>query len=447
MERKQVRDWYRSTKEDIPEAPVQTEGAVPVILETEPLEEELDIFEEAGLCTEEEVEFSPWTPEDQKPKKRRWGAVVSGVLGVAAMVGVIVSTSLFFSEQKTEYAGTHKSGETLFDFYWEDNGGAPNIARAPANGEVQMSLLSHEELEFLALNDLYDRCIPSVVGIKGSAGMGYTWGTGIIMTQDGYILTNAHILEDTSSASVVLYDETEYEAKLVGYDTISDIAVLKVEATGLIPAQFGDSATLSVGDEVVAIGNPLHQKFSGTMTPGIISGMSREMTYRGRTMTLLQTNAAINEGNSGGPLFNRYGQVVGITNMKIVTSSSFTPVEGIGFAIPSTTVRNTANAILRDGAVVGRPGLGIYASEVPANTAHPSGVKVAEIVKHSDAAAKDLQAGDIITQIDGIDIDSFDTLRDHIATLSVGDTVRLMVWRDGRFFELDVALIDQNEME
>lgn len=447
MERgKDLREWYRPAGREISEAP-----AVCVVLEPA-AEEELDIFEEAGLCREEELLFSPWTPEEKKPKKRRWGAWVGGVLGVAAVLGVIVSTSLFFSERTGPVGLPKEKGNTdLYDFYdtfqWKNDADEPTIARAPTNADVQMTLQSDEGLEPLALNDLYAQCLPSVVGIKASQGFGYVWGTGVIMTEDGYILTNAHVLEDACSAGVVLHDETEYEAKLVGLDLISDIAVLKVEASGLPAAQFGDSDAMRVGDEVVAIGNPLNQRFSGTMTEGIISGMSRELTYRGRTMTLMQTSAAINEGNSGGPLFNRYGQVVGLVNMKIITSSSYTPVEGIGFAIPSATVRTTANAILRDGAVIGRPGLGIYGAYVEANTAHGAGVEVATVTEGSDAAAQGLRPGDIILQIDGITVDSFDTLKDRIDSLNVGDTVRLEVWREGRSLEKNVTLIDQNQMD
>lgn len=434
-----LHDWYQPYAKEVP---VETEQAKqPVLLE----ETEMKY---------EEPEFSPWTPEDQKGKKRRWGAVIGGGLGVAALLALIVGTSVFFSSGRTGFAKEDKAsayGE-VFDFYREYFNERPNtitgrnsIERAPVNEHVQLTLASGgEEREPLNLQVLYDRCLPSVVGVRGNMDWGYSWGTGIVMTSDGYILTNTHILDDASSAKVVLYDGSEYEAKLVGADAISDIAVLKIDAEGLTAAQFADSDHVSVGDEVVAIGNPINEVFSGTMTEGIISGVSREMTYNGRTMTLLQTNAALNEGNSGGPLFNIYGQVVGITNMKMMTTGT-AMVEGIGFAIPSTTVESMVNAILRDGAVIGRPGLGIYGIEVAESGDHPAGIQIKSVVENSNAAVQDLRPNDILTEIDGIAIENFDMMKEYIAERSVGDTVNLTVWREGQSLVKSVKLIDQNE--
>lgn len=420
---------------------------------TEPLEMPVPL-EDVGTNYEEEPEFSPWTPEDQKVKKRRWGTVIGGSLCAVALLALIISTSVFFSRDHANFAKESKdsSYDEVFDFYQEyfdesSQGitGKNTIERAPTNENVQLTLISgEEEPEPLRLQELYDRCLPSVVGVRGNVGWGYSWGTGIVMTPNGYILTNTHVLDHATAAQVILYDGSEYEAKLVGADAISDVAVLKIEAAGLTAAQFGDSNALSVGDAVVAIGNPINEVFSGTMTEGIISGMSREMTYNGRTMTLLQTNAALNEGNSGGPLFNMYGQVVGITNMKVITTGT-AMVEGIGFAIPSTTVKAMANAILRDGAVLGRPGLGIYALEVTGNDDHPAGIQVSSVIEGSDAAAQDLRPNDILTEIDGLTIENFDMMKEHIASLSVGDTVRLTVWREGKSIVKSVKLIDQNQ--
>lgn len=436
-----LHNWYRPQPEEAPAA-------------TEPLEMPVPL-EEAGANYEEEPEFSPWTPENQKVKKRRWGTAIGGGLCAVALLALIVSTSVFFSRDHANFAKENKgsSSDEVFDFYREyfnepsknNISGENTIERAPTNENVQLTLISGEEKpEPLRLQELYNRCLPSVVGVRGDIGWGYSWGTGIVMTSNGYILTNTHVLDNATAAQVILYDGSEYEAKLVGADAISDVAVLKIEATGLTAAQFGDSNTLSVGDEVVAIGNPINEVFSGTMTEGIISGVSREMTYNGRTMTLLQTNAALNEGNSGGPLFNMYGQVVGITNMKVVTTGT-AMVEGIGFAIPSTTVKAMANAILRDGAVIGRPGLGIYALEVTENADHPAGIQISSVIEGSDAAAQDLRPDDILTEIDGFAIESFDMMKEHIAALSVGDTVRLTIWREGKSIVKSVKLIDQNQ--
>jgi len=428
-----VKSWYRCQP---PEAAAPAE-----------VEEELDLFEEAGLYQPEPRPVSPWTPEEQKPKKRRWGGVAAGVIGVACLVAVIVGTSVFFAGSDDQSSSRWDSRDfDLYDYYGQMSSeritGENNIDRAPAAPEVQLALANAEELEPLALDVLYDRCIPSVVAVRGYTGLGYTWGSGIVMTEDGYLLTNTHMLDNVDSVEVTLYDGSSYEAKLVGNDPVSDVAVLKIDAAGLVPAQFGDSDALRVGDPVVAIGNPLSEVFTGTMTEGIISGMGRDVTYGGRTMTLLQTTAAINEGNSGGPLFNQYGQVVGITNMKMMTTRRAT-VEGIGFAIPSTTVRDMANSILREGKAASRPALGVYVSEVDADDTHPGGLMVIEAVEGSDAARKGLRENDIITQIDGNEITGFDDVSKHLDGKAVGDSVSLTVWRDGKVFVKSVELIDQ----
>lgn len=434
-----VQSWYRCQ-----EPPV----IVTEIPDSE--EEDLDLFQEAGLYAPPERAFSPWTPEAQKPKKRRWGGILAGVVSVAAIVGLIAATSVFFADSNRDSAYWDYDDE--FDAYQDYYGrisadaitGKNNIDRAPTAPEVQMTLVSAEELEPLTLAALYETCEPSVVAVQGFMGRRYTWGSGIVMTEDGYILTNTHMLDDTDTVQVTLYDGSRYDARLVGNDPASDVAVLKIDASGLTPAQFGDSDALSVGDRVVAIGNPLNEVFTGTMTEGIVSGKERAVTYGGRTMTLLQTTAAINEGNSGGPLFNQYGQVVGITNMKMMATRN-AMVEGIGFAIPTTTVRDMANALLRDGKVTGRPALGVYVYEVADDGTHPAGLLVEEAIEGSDAARKGLRQNDIITEIDGTAITEFNVVSECLAGKQVGDSVSLTVWREGKSLVKSIKLIDQND--
>lgn len=435
----EIQSWYRCQEPPV----IMTQTA-------DEDEEELDLFQEAGLYTPQEPGFSPWTPEAQKPKKRHWGGIIAGVLGVAAVVALIVGTSVFFAGG-TRDGGTRRDDDSRFgvyeDFYEYTDGritGKNTIERAPTAPEIQLTLQSAEDLELLGLDTLYERCEPSVVAVRGRTGTGYTWGSGIVMTGDGYILTNTHMLDQVESVTVTLHDGSEYGAKLVGNDAASDVAVLKIDAEGLVPAQFGDSDALSVGDRVVAIGNPLSDVFTGTMTEGIVSGKERAVTYGGRTMTLLQTTAAINEGNSGGPLFNQYGQVVGITNMKMMATRTAT-VEGIGFAIPSVVVRDTANAILRDGKVAGRPALGVYVYEVEADDEHPGGLLVSEAVEGSDAARKGLRENDILIEIDDREITDFSVVSEYLADKQVGDSVRLTIWREGKSIVKAVELIDQND--
>ena len=211
----------------------------------------------------------------------------------------------------------------------------------------------------LPLQEIYEENIPSVVSIATQTRSGSASGTGVVLTADGYIVTNAHVVENAVSATVLLTDGRELEAQLVGADTISDLAVLRVEASDLDPAEFGDSGALRVGDSVAAIGDPLGVGLRGTLTNGIVSAINRDVNVGGRTMTLIQTNAAINSGNSGGPLINCYGQVIGIITLKIGDNASSAGVEGIGFAIPSSTVQQIVNQLMEQGYVSGRPSLGL----------------------------------------------------------------------------------------
>ena len=278
--------------------------------------------------------------------------------------------------------------------------------------------------------------------------MGYNWGSGIVIREDGLILTNTHVLEDCDRAVVTLEDGTEYDAELIGADTISDIALLKISATNLATAELGDSTGLRVGDRVAAIGNPLGEDFRNTLTDGIISAIECGMNYHGRSMTLLQTNTAINEGNSGGALFNLYGQVIGITNMKMM--SSYSSIEGIGFAIPSATVCNVANALLRDGEVKGRPAIGITVGAIPANAKEkyslPDGLYVSDVSEGSDAKEKGVLPGDIITAVNGTAVETTDEISAIKDSLKVGDTMTLSIWRDGETMEITITLVDTNDV-
>ena len=191
----------------------------------------------------------------------------------------------------------------------------------------------------MALQSIYEKCIPSTVSILCTMPRGSATGSGVVLSSDGYVITNYHVVEGAAAVSVLFTDGRELPARMVGGDKLSDLAVLLVDAQDLTPAEFGDSDSLRVGDTVVAIGDPLGVELRGTMTDGIVSAINRNLTTDGRTLTLIQTNAALNSGNSGGPLINCYGQVIGINTMKIGDYVSSAGVEGLGFAIPSTTVK------------------------------------------------------------------------------------------------------------
>ena len=322
-----------------------------------------------------------------------------------------------------------------------------SIPRTEADEGVTLSL-SPAEGEELSLQEVYDKVSPAVVGVIALRGdMEYGWGTGVVFRSDGYIVTNTHIISGCDGARVVFMNGEEYEALLIGEDSASDIAVLKIDGIGLPCAEFGESDALRVGDTVAAIGNPLGENYAGTMTNGIISAINRNVMNNGHSMTLLQTNAALNEGNSGGPLVNAYGQVVGITNMKIM-SSLYTTVEGIGFAIPSSSVRDVANQLLSRGVVTGQPSIGITAGsvveEARALYGLPDGVYVASV---NEASASGLEVGDVIMEVNGTAVSTVADVNAIKDAFAVGDTLSLTVWRDGAIITLICILIDQADLK
>ena len=296
----------------------------------------------------------------------------------------------------------------------------------------------------LSLQDIYDKTIGSVVSISCSGPYSSSTGTGVVLTSGGYLITNAHVVQGAQAITVLLSDERSFPAVLVGADSISDLAVLHIEAEGLIPAEFGDSAVLRVGDSVVAIGDPLGMELRGTMTNGIVSAINRDVTTGGRTLTLIQTNAALNSGNSGGPLINCYGQVIGINTMKMGDIASSSGVEGLGFAIPSTTVKEIADQLIEQGYVSGRPTLGITGEMVSSFYQFyyqlPSGLYISEIDPQSDAAEKGLEPGDILISVDDTRISGMDELETLLSNYSVGDSVRIVIYRAGRQYSAQLTL-------
>ena len=220
--------------------------------------------------------------------------------------------------------------------------------------------------------------------------------------------------------------------------------MLRIEAADLIPAKFGDSGALRVGDSVVAIGDPLGVEFRGTYTNGIVSAINRDVELEGRTMTLIQTNAALNSGNSGGPLINCYGQVVGINTMKIGAFASASGVEGLGFAIPSTTVKDVVDQLVKQGYVSGRPTLGIKGEALSLFYQHyyrlPAGLYITSVEYDSDAYNVGIQEGDLLLSIGGTRITSYDELRSAIFAYQVGDTVEVVIFRSGQQYLVELTL-------
>ena len=296
----------------------------------------------------------------------------------------------------------------------------------------------------LSLQDIYTQNITSVVSISCSDYRGTSTGTGVILSSDGYIVTNAHVVEGAGAISVQLTDDQVFKAALVGSDEVSDLAVLYIAAQNLTPAQFGDSSQLRVGDTVVAIGDPLGTEFRGTYTNGIVSAINRDVDVDGRIMTLIQTNAALNSGNSGGPLINCYGQVIGINTMKIGAFTNAAGVEGLGFAIPSLTVKEIVDQLVSQGYVSGRPTLGLEGEALSSFYQHyyrmPAGLYITYVVPGSDADARGIEDGDILLSVNGTRITSMDEMKTAILNCEVGETVEAIVYRGGQQYRIGLTI-------
>lgn len=325
----------------------------------------------------------------------------------------------------------------------KDAAGALAVVPSPSGVETVVSSAEGA----LSLQRIYEKMSPSVVSIIATLKNGTATGTGIIMSESGYIITNHHVIEGAGQLSVLTHDDQQYPAELIGSDTISDLAVLRIEADGLTAAEFGDSDSLRVGDSVVAIGDPLGIQLRGTMTSGIISAINRDLTVEDRKMTLIQTDAALNSGNSGGPLINCYGQVIGINTMKMGSYYAGTSVEGLGFAIPISVAKPIIDELLENGYVAGRPAIGISGESMPEYARLyyrlPKGVYITYVSEASDAYVKGIRENDIITAVNGIAVTSIDEVNAVKNQYMAGDQITLTVYRDGSYYDVAVKLMDQ----
>ena len=312
----------------------------------------------------------------------------------------------------------------------------PAIPRAETGTGVTVELRP-DSGESLTYTQIYDKNLPSMVSIQAEDAKSYSTGTGVVLTADGYLITNAHVVAGADKVQVACADNRVLDAALVGFDAREDLAVLKVEADDLTPAEFGDSFALRCGDPVAAIGDPLG--YRSTITDGIVSALDRDVEVDGTSMVLIQTSAAINMGNSGGALINQYGQVVGITTVKIVTDDG--SAESLGFAIPSRRVKYVADSLIA-GKQVRR---GIFGFTVLTRTAQGGGLTLDSVDKTSDAYAKGLRAGDVLTAADGQSLNAVEDLVRLKQSMGAGDTVSLTYVRSGQSRTVSVALIDPDE--
>lgn len=309
------------------------------------------------------------------------------------------------------------------------------------------------------------KVLPSIVGIEVSYTVNSFWGSstgtatgsGIIISEDGYILTNNHVISTESSSAyyeitkatdlkVKLYnDDTEYKAKVIGTDAFTDIAVIKIDATGLTPAVLGNSEEVQVGEYAMALGNPIGMDFS--VTQGIISGINREVSSNdGTSYVAIQTDAAINSGNSGGALVNSKGEVIGVNTLKLAGNG----IEGIGFAIPIDSIKDVINQLI-DHQNVTRPFIGITGKGISSDVAElynlPKGISVQKVTKDSPAEKAGIKEGDIIIKCEGKEVTSVPELNRIRNTYKVGDTITLTLFRSGKEEDVKVVLAENNEEE
>ena len=328
----------------------------------------------------------------QKPKKNRTGAKVTALVLSCALVGGAMGFggSALQNHLAAKNADTEEAQQASVVYEGSRETSVINIAQIDTSKEMTPA-------------EVYAQNVNSTVGIRTSITTNY-WGyqtqaaaagSGFILSADGYILTNYHVVEDSNSITVSLYDGTEYDATLVGCDESNDIAVLKIDAEGLTPVVLGDSDNLNVGDQVVAIGNPLGE-LTFSLTTGVVSALNREVTLSSNvTMNLIQTDCAINSGNSGGALFNLYGEVIGITNAKYSSSSSSSEasIDNIGFAIPLNHVKNIVKSIIETGSIT-KPYIGVTVSSVSSEAQGyglPTGAAVRSVEADSPAAKAGLE--------------------------------------------------------
>ena len=293
-------------------------------------------------------------------------------------------------------------------------------------------------------------CSSTSTNIFGQSTESASSGSGFIITSDGYIVTNHHVISGASKISVTLHNGDTYDATVIGSDSDYDVAVLKVDAKDLTPVTLGDSTNVNVGDTVLAVGNPLGE-LTFSLTSGMVSALNREVTFsNGLRMSLIQTDAAINSGNSGGALFNMYGEVVGITNAKYGSSSSSSgtaSIDNIGFAIPIDDVRSIVESIIENGYIV-KPYIGVSVQNVSSESQQlglPQGAAVAQVVASSPAESAGLKANDIITAVNGTAITSSTDLVNTVKGAAIGDELTLSVYRQGQEMELKLTVGEKTQ--
>jgi len=380
-----------------------------------------------------------------KGKKAGWsgGKVIAIALVCGLLGGALGAGGTLLGSRLLEDPGNAPAGQSNISTVIESN-----------RENAVIDTVKVESGKLLTQSEVYAANVNSTVGITTSITTNY-WGyqttsaasgSGFIYSDDGYILTNYHVVENSSAITVTMYDGTGYDAKLIGYDEGNDVAVLKIEANQLAPVVLGNSDNINVGDNVVAIGNPLGE-LTFSLTSGAISAKDREITMStGSTMRLMQTDCAINSGNSGGALFNLYGEVIGITNAKYSSNSSNeASIDNIGFAIPINKARQIADSIIEKG-YVSKPYVGLSVTTVSAETQSyglPKGAAVKSVANGSPAAEAGIKVNDIITHIGGKEISGSSELVSIVGDAKIGDTLTFTVYRQGKTLDISLTVGEQ----
>ncbi|MDD3243702.1 MAG: trypsin-like peptidase domain-containing protein [Eubacteriales bacterium] len=426
--------------------------------------------------------MSDYRSYEQKPKGNNLAWLWATLILIAFIGGIIAAQFIFGGwSQKTNALQTPTATPAAT--------AAPQATKVPSATKAPAGSISSDNSDFVMdgstasdafanaadFSDVISTVSPTVVGVSNrvaSNGLGYNnsttlsgdteqgYGSGVIISSNGYIVTNNHVIEGADSVTVILQGGEEVEAKVVGADSLSDLAVLKIDRTGLTAVTIGDSSTVKVGQWAIAIGNPLGQRYADTTTFGIVSGVDREVVSDGYTRYMIQTDAAINPGNSGGALVNAKGELIGINTLKsqYVDSSNgygytLEMAEGIGLAIRSNDMVPIVQEIIQKG-YVDRPILGISGiREVDVYTARannvPTGVMIRQVTSGGPAEKAGLKGNDIITAIDGTEISTYDELRGIINSHNIGDVISVTVYRydESKSYDFQVTLVSTTDMQ
>ena len=399
---------------------------------------------------QQQTGFGEVPPMSQKPhtpkNKKHSRGLALGLCGVAAacllFAGGAVVGNMAFGGNANSDSGTSAS----------TSDSAPTLQiNSKPESDSSNSSDNYDTADGMAGEDIYKKVNPSVVSVISTTAEGTGSGSGVIMSKDGYIITNNHVVDGAQSVSVQLSDGTSLDAEIIGTDEQTDLAVIKVTPTSdLTAAEFGDSDELEPGEYAYAIGSPGGVQFANTITGGRISAINRDLTVNDHVMTLIQTDASINNGNSGGALINKYGQVVGITSAKL-SGNAFgsATVEGMGFAIPINTAKDIVDELIQNGYVSGRPSIGITGQNVESADGKVSGVQVYSIDSRAKAASEGLQVGDVITAVDGTPTPDMDKVNELKQDEKAGDKLTLSVYRisTGKTLNITITLTDSHDLE